>query len=618
MCLRLDNAEKTPDRFLGLAKRYIEQARQISSNSCAMRSGAKFNHHQCEYLTEKLRLAVESALLLRINRGYFFLEPENIENRLEMFKLLLVLSQEVENFIQDCCKDDWIQAVVLSSNVSGHISSLGFHLELCTILFQFWRRSAGLRNSLTLTEVDDIFKLEGFQVLGVLGTQELERRSLTFHLDLCIVPFYERRKRSARRSFTLTEVDGIFNTEAQTVKEQASLDMDMLLTDLGAVRETRKESGIEFQMAALMLERLERSGLMAAGDLSKSCSSRLIAAGDLPDQSNSTSLSERVFSSVERGVSLGKGTAATVYKATWHGAGVAMKVFEGPDNSDFQKEVSVLVGLSHPNIISVYCSTAGKRFCSIVMELMDKDLHTLMQDRLTEYDHQSPFDIVEAVDIMLQIGGGMSYLHEMRIVHRDLKSMNILVRSVRTSELEYIVAKVADFGLSKVKEKTTTFTMQTLNMGTTRWMAPEMLKSQEESQNVESQKERADGVEMMIRYPFKCDIYSFGMVCYEVLTGHQPFYETSSLAEIKKMVLKGMRPKLPNQCPGQLKRLIEKCWNSFAGERPSFGDICAELRHLKCALLIKCKSLCKYIGHGYTRYLVDFHGRLCLNQSSDP
>lgn len=91
------------------------------------------------------------------------------------------------------------------------------------------------------------------------------------------------------------------------------------------------------------------------------------------------------------------------------------------------------------------------------------------------YDH--PFSISEAVHIMLQVAEGMLFLHEKQIVHRDLKSHNILVKCIKArSGVKFLQAKVADFGLSRTKEKSMTYTNQTQNQGTTRWMAPEMFK----------------------------------------------------------------------------------------------------------------------------------------------
>nr|XP_024389775.1 light-sensor Protein kinase-like isoform X3 [Physcomitrium patens] len=185
----------------------------------------------------------------------------------------------------------------------------------------------------------------------------------------------------------------------------------------------------------------------------------------------------------------------------------------------------------------------GKRESCMVMELMDGDLCGLIQKIMAKDEHRgSPFSMLEAVDLMLQVGRGMEYLHEMRIVHRDLKAMNILVKQVKGKDGRswYIWAKVADFGLSKTKHNSVTYSNQTLNTGTTRWMAPEMIK-----ESVNEGQEQVSNVGMTAKYPFGGDVYSFAMVCYEILTGDVPFYDIAQPNAVKRMVLKGDRPGLP-------------------------------------------------------------------------
>jgi len=387
--------------------------------------------------------------------------------------------------------------------------------------------------------------------------------SLSFDLELCTMFFSFKKS----RCLTSEEFSDIRSLELNLVKEKALIDDETLSACVKALIESGEASDNDFELATILLARIVRL---------RQQSSHLGTS-----QSLQLSLHERAdFSSLKYDVRIGNGGFATVYKAIWCGVEVAVKTFHGPENPEFRKEVSICARVTHPNTASLLFYGVENGECSIVMELMDGDLQSLMRTRLRcNRTRESPFCMFVVLDLMLQIAEGMSYLHKLRIVHRDLKSYNILVRFVKSTEAdghEYVHAKVADFGLSKTKEKSMTYSNQTPNMGTTRWMAPEMFE-QGRLVNKEA-------------YPFKSDVYSFAMVCYEILTGKFPFTTVSSNAEIKRKVLAGDRPELPAQCPSKLRRLIERCWSPEARARPRFGDICLELAYLK-SLQTSCKSL---------------------------
>ncbi|KAG0618891.1 hypothetical protein M758_4G099100 [Ceratodon purpureus] len=93
---------------------------------------------------------------------------------------------------------------------------------------------------------------------------------------------------------------------------------------------------------------------------------------------------------------------------------------------------------------------------------------------------------------------------------------------------------------------------------------------------------------MIVKYPFSGDVYSFAMVCYEILTGEVPYFEEKYQHEVK--VLRGDCPKLCSQRPCNLKRLIGCCWSHDASIRPCFCEICEKLCCLKQLLLMTWKS----------------------------
>jgi serine/threonine protein kinase len=277
---------------------------------------------------------------------------------------------------------------------------------------------------------------------------------------------------------------------------------------------------------------------------------------------------------------IGRGGSTTVHKVTWLGKDFAEKCFHGPEDEDIRKEVSLLAGLSHPNILPLFCYAIGDHRCSLVMELMDGDLHELMEVLVYNESQDAPFQLLEAVDIMLQVAEGMNYLHQNRVVHQDLKSTNILVKY--NEHDRHVYAKVDDFGLSRIKELSCTYSNQTMDLGTTRWMAPELF-SDSEDHNVGPS--LSSEFNLSLKYPFKVDIYSFGMVCYEILTGYVPFFNVM-LRDLRKRIKDGLRPDIPERCPKQLATLIQACYHSNPTIRPSFCKICVELRHIMCSLMV--------------------------------
>jgi len=175
---------------------------------------------------------------------------------------------------------------------------------------------------------------------------------------------------------------------------------------------------------------------------------------------------------------LGKGGQETYVYQTIHHQGkaaqnyVAQKRFVPAYNEDFQNEITILSYLKHPNIVSLVGYAVDNRSCSIIMELMDGDLHDHMGRKMRRMTPGGPFTIDDAIHVMLQIAEAMDYVHRKNVVHRDLKSYNILVRQTNVKG-KHLDIKVADFGLSKQMKPGSDlhFNVRTLN-----WMAPEVMR----------------------------------------------------------------------------------------------------------------------------------------------
>jgi serine/threonine protein kinase len=273
---------------------------------------------------------------------------------------------------------------------------------------------------------------------------------------------------------------------------------------------------------------------------------------------------------------LGAGGFGSVLETEWLGQKHAKKVFGDAKHSSFEKESEVLAGLSHPHLLRIVGRSVngrGRVKYALVMELMQEDLSQLLKGTT------APLSIFTALDLMLQVARGLKYLHSRRIVHRDLKSPNILVASLTAApELEpCLSAKLADFGLSKTKNSSTS--RQTLNQGTRKWMAPEVFGIPEDDIDNGSMERPGPRV-----HPFKANVYSFAIVCSEILTLEEPFPDVR-MGGLLKHIRDGWRPKLPYGCPRRLASLIKRCWELEPRSRPDFPEICRELTYIKGLLL---------------------------------
>jgi hypothetical protein len=252
---------------------------------------------------------------------------------------------------------------------------------------------------------------------------------------------------------------------------------------------------------------------------------------------------------------LGRGAHGKVSEVTWLNQNCAHKSFTTND----EKEVTLLKVCSHPHIVQYFWHWQEGRESHMMMELMPESLATHIDKR-----NDTPFPLHVAIDIMLQIAKAMQYLHSKRpqkIVHRDLKPSNILVKPFPESSDGYMQVKLADFGVSKFYKKTKTFSLQTPNLGTSVYAAPEVFTQEVVSDNNNP------------KFPSKADVWSFAMVCSEILTGEQPFIDQQRDGLHDQIKKSGIRPHLPNDCPSDLRFCITQCWDLDPKRRPKFIDV---------------------------------------------
>ncbi|CAI9094263.1 OLC1v1029969C1 [Oldenlandia corymbosa var. corymbosa] len=273
---------------------------------------------------------------------------------------------------------------------------------------------------------------------------------------------------------------------------------------------------------------------------------------------------------VKRRLGLGEGH---VKEIQWLGESFALRTFFG-DIEPLNEEIALVQSLSHPNILQHLCGfyDEERKEGFLLMELMNKDLKTCIRENSGQRK-RLPFSVPVAVDIMLQIARGLEYLHSKSIYHGELNPSNILLKPRNCSAESYFHVKLTGFGLISIK---TYSRSPHSDADPVIWYAPEVLAAQEQV-----------GKKGNIKYSEKADVYSFGMLCFELLTGKVPF-EDSHLQGDKMVrnIRAGGRPLFPYPAPKYLANLTRKCWHPNPDLRPKFSAICRILRYIKMILII--------------------------------
>ncbi|KAL8255951.1 hypothetical protein R6Q59_031018 [Mikania micrantha] len=254
------------------------------------------------------------------------------------------------------------------------------------------------------------------------------------------------------------------------------------------------------------------------------------------------------------GDQIGQGSCGTVYHAMWYGSDVAVKVFSRQEYSDdailsFRQEVSLMKRLRHPNILLFMGAVTSPQCLCIVTEFLPRgSLFRLLQRKTTKFDWR------RRIHMAMDIARGMNYLHNCHppIIHRDLKSSNLLV------DKNWNV-KVGDFGLSRIKHET--YLATKTGKGTPQWMAPEVIRN-----------EQADE---------KSDIYSFGVVLWELTTEKIPWGSLNSMQVIGAVGFMNQQLDIPKDVDPQWASLIESCCCSEPQFRPTFQEILDKLKDLQ-------------------------------------
>uniref|UniRef100_A0A8C1TMV2 Mitogen-activated protein kinase kinase kinase n=1 Tax=Cyprinus carpio TaxID=7962 RepID=A0A8C1TMV2_CYPCA len=237
---------------------------------------------------------------------------------------------------------------------------------------------------------------------------------------------------------------------------------------------------------------------------------------------------------------LGSGAQGAVFLGKFRSEDVAIKKVREQKETDIKH----LRKLKHPNIISFKgVCTQAPCYCIIMEYCAQGQLYEVLRAGRKVTPRL-------LVDWASGIASGMNYLHLHKIIHRDLKSPNVLVTQSDN-------VKISDFGTSKeLSDKSTKMSFA----GTVAWMAPEVIRNEPVSEKV--------------------DIWSFGVVLWELLTGEIPYKDVDSSAIIWGVGSNSLHLPVPSTCPDGFKILMKQTWQGKPRNRPSFRQI---LLHLDIA-----------------------------------
>ncbi|XP_006895459.1 PREDICTED: mitogen-activated protein kinase kinase kinase MLK4-like [Elephantulus edwardii] len=275
---------------------------------------------------------------------------------------------------------------------------------------------------------------------------------------------------------------------------------------------------------------------------------------------------------------IGAGGFGQVFRATWRGQEVAVKAARRDPEQDataaaesVRREAKLFSMLRHPNIIQLRGVCLRHPNLCLVLEFarggaLNRALAAAPDPRAPGPRRARRIPPRVLVDWALQIARGMLYLHEgagVPILHRDLKSSNILLleKIENDSDICDKTLKITDFGLAREWHRTTKMSA----VGTYAWMAPEVIKSSLFSKG--------------------SDIWSYGVVLWELLTGEAPYRGIDGLAVAYGVAVNKLTLPIPSTCPEPFAKLLRECWEQDPHIRPSFALILEQLTAIEGAIM---------------------------------
>ena len=271
---------------------------------------------------------------------------------------------------------------------------------------------------------------------------------------------------------------------------------------------------------------------------------------------NETSVSSLLSASeIQRGKFLAEGNFGAVYEGLWSGTKVAVKVLKPQSNpvvqEEFKSEAALILQLKHPRIVTCY-GLCGDPMQAVFEYMRGGSLESILHEKGVPKASGLTWPVKQ--QMLLDMSEAVHYLHIHQVIHGDLRTSNFLLN-------EQQEVKLGDFGLAKQRDTVLTVAFTNIrNLTRLSWGAPELLSK--------------EGVSS-----FESDVYSFGMVIWELVTGYAPFCSKDKVYpadEIKALIEKGEVLKhhlLPEETPPWAVAIFKQCLSFKADERPKMGEI---------------------------------------------
>lgn len=220
------------------------------------------------------------------------------------------------------------------------------------------------------------------------------------------------------------------------------------------------------------------------------------------------------------------------------------------EKQEFLKEATIMGKFKHPNIVSLMGVCLDNDPQYIILELMEGgDLLTYIRAARAPPPAKSKITLMDQIEMIHDVSKGCEYLEELHFVHRDLAARNCLV-STKSYDAHMRVVKIGDFGLARDIYKNDYYRKEGEGLLPVRWMSPEGLM---------------DGY-----FSIQSDVWAFGVLMWEVISGGQQPYPARSNVEVLRFVEGGGRLMQPDKCPDEIYTLMRRCWEKLTEDRPSF------------------------------------------------